>query len=171
MERGIRLPTKLPYKAVEVRQQKQKQLFIKQMEGIPVIAIACQRIDISRSTYYRWIQEDFEFDNLVKEARVKGVDHVNDAAESGLISLIHEKHPTSIYYWLNNHHVDYNGNSQYAKIVKPDEIKLSKEEEESIQVVLKEVKEYQSYRASRGATCSRGGIKSNDLGRFKDQDL
>lgn len=86
---------------------KNKADVIKYLETNPVVSVACQSGGISRATYYRWCKEYKEFKEKTNKAKKLGISFVSDLAESQLITLIKEKHPTAIFYWLNNHRQPY----------------------------------------------------------------
>lgn len=60
-----------------------KQKFLEAlMQGYGIIAVACEAVSISRSTYYRWYNSDPEFKEKVDEIAETQTDFV----ESKLIS-------------------------------------------------------------------------------------
>lgn len=66
--------------------------------------VACKKGGISRSTFYRWCNEDEEFKTGVENAKVDGVENINDMSETQLIALIREKKYQAIALWLKNNH-------------------------------------------------------------------
>lgn len=89
-----------------------KKKLLKELERVPIVELACQRVGISRSTFYRWLEADDEFSENVAASLEKGVDKVNDMAESKLITSIKEnKHP-AIVFWLRNNHPKYQPRSK-----------------------------------------------------------
>lgn len=84
-----------------------KDKVIELLNTTPIVQVACQKAGISRATYYRWRDKDSKFKEKSDLAVNNGIELINDVAESQLVTLIKEKHPTSIYYWLNNHHPVY----------------------------------------------------------------
>ena len=87
---------------VTEQQKEQKELLIKQLEKIPIVELAIKKSSISRSTYYRWMGEDTSFKRSVKEAHAKGLDYMNDVAESKLIQKVHNGDTAMVKYWLNH---------------------------------------------------------------------
>ena len=75
---------------------------VNMLERTPIAESACQKVGIHRSTYYRWLQSDPEFQRRVKEALEIGRDTVSDVAESQLISQIKDGHHGATKYWLSN---------------------------------------------------------------------
>lgn len=91
--------------AARIVQDKEKML--EQLKKTPIVQIACEKSDISRSTYYRWIAADPEFAKLSDEAIHEGNQKINDVAESQLILAIQERNMTAILFWLKHHHPAY----------------------------------------------------------------
>jgi len=124
-----------PYRAVAVRQDKQKGLVIEQLKKTPVVQIVCEKIGISRATFYRWKRDDLVFADAVEHALFMGVELVNDMAESQLLSAIRDQNMTAIIFWLKHRHrsygtrVDLNANLKIER-------KLSAEEQEAIKRAL-----------------------------------
>lgn len=88
-------------------QEKQKIAVLEQLKKTPIIKVACERAGVSRTSFYRWQEEDQEFSKAVDLSVVEGKLTLNDMSEFQLLSLVHEKHPSAIRYWLENHHPDY----------------------------------------------------------------
>ncbi len=84
-----------------------RSLIIKQLAKTPIVQIACEKVGIARSTYYRWRQADKEFAKKADQALQEGVELVNDMAESQLLSAIRDRNLTSIIFWLKHHHRAY----------------------------------------------------------------
>jgi hypothetical protein len=89
------------------RQSKQKTLVLDQLKKTPIIKVACERSGVPRATLYRWQQEDEEFRKAVDIAIIEGRLMINDMSEYQLLSLIQDRNPTIIRYWLEKHHPDY----------------------------------------------------------------
>lgn len=89
------------------RQAKNKDKLLEQLAKTPIVQIACEKTGVSRATYYRWRQEDEEFAKSADKAISYGNALMNDMAESQLLSLIKDKHPTAIIFWLKHHHPAY----------------------------------------------------------------
>src|SRR3989339_853814 len=85
----------------------QKASLVEQLKKTPIIQIACEKIGISRATYYRWRIADKSFKAKTDEALVAGSALINDMAESQLISAIRDQNMTAIIFWLKHHHRDY----------------------------------------------------------------
>jgi len=73
-----------------------KENFIKALKAnLGNIAESCKSINISRQTYYRWI-EDKQFLQSCKDAE----ESLLDFAESQLQELIKDKNPIAIFFYL-----------------------------------------------------------------------
>lgn len=94
-------------KTIEKKQIKNKEFLLGQLQKIPIVHLACEKVNISRATYYRWKKEDAIFSQNADNAIAEGCKLINDMAESQLISLIKDKHPTGIIFWLKHHHPTY----------------------------------------------------------------
>ncbi len=92
---------------IQLRQIKEKKTIIEQLRKTPIIQIACERASVSRATFYRWRDQDKEFEKSVKEALAEGEIFINELSESQLISLIKEKNWPAISFWLRNHDPKY----------------------------------------------------------------
>jgi hypothetical protein len=81
--------------------------FLEQLERVPNVSLACEKVGLSRNTIYRWRGEDPDFAARMDEALVSGTESVNDLAESKLISHINNGHMRAIQYWLDNNKKKY----------------------------------------------------------------
>ena len=87
---------------------KDKTLFLEQIEKIPIIQVVCEKTNISRATYYRWIKINPKFKKQVNKATNNGISLMNDIAESKLLSAVKDGNMTAIIFWLKN------SNSRYS---------------------------------------------------------
>ena len=79
------------------RTERKKKKFLEALrEGRGIITYACQKIGISRKTYYDWYQNDIEFKMLADEVNNTTIDVV----ESKLLSAINEGNLTAIIFYL-----------------------------------------------------------------------
>jgi hypothetical protein len=81
--------------------------FIEQLERVPNVSLACEKVGIARNTVYRWCIEDPDFKARMDVALESGVHSVNDLAESKLISHINNGNLRAIQYWLDNNKKNY----------------------------------------------------------------
>ncbi len=91
--------------AVDLKIKKQKEVLLEHLRTVPIVEVACKKGGISRATFYRWCNEDEDFKANVDNAKVDGVENINDMSEAHLIALIREKKYQAIALWLKkNHH-------------------------------------------------------------------
>jgi len=88
-------------------QDNMKALIVDQLSKTPIIQAVCEKINIGRSTFYRWKAEDVEFSKAVDEALAEGTAFVSDVAESRLIEAIRDKNLRAIFFWLKSHSSRY----------------------------------------------------------------
>lgn len=81
--------------------------FIEQLERVPNVSLACEKVGLSRNTVYRWCYEDLDFKARMDTALQSGVHSISDLAESKLISHINNGNFRAIQYWLDNHKKEY----------------------------------------------------------------
>lgn len=89
------------------RRDGKKTKLLKQLEDNPLVTLACNRVGVSRATYYRWRDEDPVFRGDSTKAIEKGVGKINDFAESKLIENIKANNQQAIAYWLRFNHRAY----------------------------------------------------------------
>jgi len=87
----------------QTTQDKMKALIVDQLSKTPIIQAVCEKLNIGRSTFYRWKAEDAEFSKAVDEALEEGTAFVSDVAESRLIEAIRDKNLRAIFFWLKSH--------------------------------------------------------------------
>lgn len=99
--------------------------FLEELERTPIISIACEKSNISRNTFYRWMKEDREFSLLADEALKRGIDLVNDVAESNVLNGIKNQDRKWTEFWLRHRHITYKRTLYYFKEDKElDDIKI-----------------------------------------------
>lgn len=104
---------------------------ISELQSTPIVEIACRKTGITRQTFYRWIEKDFELKARVEEAIEKGSSLINDMAESTLIQNIKDNELTAVIFWLKNRHEKFRTKVQLSGKIK-NEIELSDEEKEEL---------------------------------------
>jgi len=107
-----------------------KKILIEQIKKTPVIQVACEKVGVSRATYYRWKKNDPKFAEKADIALNEGSQIINDMAESQLISAIKEGNLTGIIFWLKNHHKTYSPKLEVTN--KNPELPLTDEQKELI---------------------------------------
>lgn len=104
---------------------------------MPIVRAACEKVGVSRATYYRWIRDDQEFREAAETALQGGKDEVNDVAEAQLIKAIQVGNMTGIIYWLKNHHIDYNSKLAQRHLLQRKGVALNEKETEILKKALK----------------------------------
>ena len=89
---------------IELKMEKQKELLLEHLRTIPIVEIACKKGGISRATFYRWCEDDESFKTEVENAKVDGIENINDMSEAQLVGLIREKKYSAIQLWLRHNH-------------------------------------------------------------------
>lgn len=108
--------------SVAARQERQKNSVLEQLKKTPVVEIACKKVGIGRSTYYRWRKEDASFLEATHNALETGCSLINDMAESQLIKAIQDGNMTGIIFWLKNHHYQYTNKLEVTAKVTESEV-------------------------------------------------
>lgn len=123
--------------ASEHKQAKQKEMILDQLRKTPVIQIVCEKLGISRSTYYRWRQEDKQFAKDCDSALEDGCLLVNDLAESQLMGAIRDQNITAIIFWLRSHHDKYKNKVEVSASIKNVSEQLTPEQQAVVEQALK----------------------------------
>ncbi len=89
------------------KKDKKVQAFLEQLNTVPNISVACEKVGLARNTIYRWCKEDKEFQESVNLALSCGVESIIDLAESKLVSHINNGSLRAIQYYLDNHKKEY----------------------------------------------------------------
>ena len=84
--------------------EKQKQLLLEQLRIVPIVELAVKRTGISRATFYRWCSEDEAFKTDTENAKVDGIENINDMSEAQLIGMMKEKKYQATALWLKHNH-------------------------------------------------------------------
>jgi hypothetical protein len=90
-----------------MKRKNKEESFLNQLEKVPNISLACEKLGISRNTVYRWRNDDPEFNKKVNSALESGILGISDLAESKLIGLINQGSLRAIMYWLENNSSRY----------------------------------------------------------------
>lgn len=123
-------------KTIEKRQTKEKELLLTQLRKVPIIETACQMINVSRATFYRWRDRDEKFRAAADKALAEGASLVSDVAESQLLTLIKDGNLGAIVFWLRNHHPAYTNKLEVTAQLKNIDEKLTPEQESLINKAL-----------------------------------
>ena len=87
--------------------ENQKKALVAQLRRTPIVQLACERVSVGRSTYYKWRVHDQIFARAADKAQEAGKFFVNDLAESKLMRLIQDDNLTAIIFWLKHNHPKY----------------------------------------------------------------
>ena len=88
----------------KIKNNKIKELILEQLRKLPIIEAACQKLEISRMTFYRLKKSDQKLVKEVEEAMQEGYLLINDLAENQLIGEVKERNLQAVVYWLRSHH-------------------------------------------------------------------
>ncbi|MCC7356750.1 MAG: hypothetical protein IT410_04045 [Candidatus Doudnabacteria bacterium] len=80
----------------------QKLQLVEVLLKMPVVQVAVKKVGIARSTYYRWCEEDAEFDRVATEAVREGSMVINELAQSKLIEEMSKGNMTAAIFWLKS---------------------------------------------------------------------
>jgi len=116
--------------------KKLKQLAIEQLGKTPIVQVACEKIGLPRSTFYKWKAKDEKFSDAVDKAIFDGRNLINDFAEAQLVNAIKDGNMTGIIYWLNHNHKNYGNKLEISGRLKTDNGQLTPEQEASIKQAL-----------------------------------
>lgn len=111
-----------------MKKNKKKNDFLNELRKVPIILVACEKVGLSRTSVYRWRDDDPEFKKEMEEAMAEGEAFVNDMSESQVMTLIKEKNWSAISFWLRHHHPTYRNRIE-IETIKPQE-ELTPEQEE-----------------------------------------
>ena len=89
------------------KNDKAKEALLEQLRKTPILQIACEKLDINRTTLYRWRAADKAFATAIDDALLEGRLLVNDLAESQLIGAVKDRNITAILAWLKHNHPSY----------------------------------------------------------------
>lgn len=123
--------------ASDLKQARQKELIIEQLRKTPVVQIVMEKLSISRSSYYRWRQEDPEFAKACDEALEEGCGLVNDLAESQLMAAIRDGNLTGVIFWLRSHHDKYKNKVEVNASIKNVSEQLTPEQQAIVEQALR----------------------------------
>lgn len=124
-------------KTIALRQGREKQAVIEQLKKIPIVQHACEKVSVSRATYYNWKRDDEEFAKQADEAISDGTGFVNDMAESQLLSAIKDGNLGAITYWLKHRHTAYSNKVELTANIKQQTTTLNPAQEAAVEEALR----------------------------------
>ncbi len=92
---------------IEHRQSTMRQAILEQLERTPIIELACDKVGVSRTTFYRWIHSNKVFAAAVEKSMTTGREFINDLAESQVLTLIKQGEIKAIRLWLQHNSARY----------------------------------------------------------------
>jgi len=113
-----------------------KKLLLEQLKKMPVVELSCQRVNIGRTTYYRW-RKNQKFAKEANAAIAEGEAFITDISEGQLISLIRDRNFQALNLWLKNHHKKYGDKVEVTGHLNMKEEPLTPEQEELVENALK----------------------------------
>lgn len=101
------------------RTQKTVEKLLTELERTGIPLTACSKVGVSRSTYYRWRQENITFKLMTDEAIRIGRENITDLAESKLVKNISDGNQRAIEFQLRHNDPRYKYFSQleFAKML------------------------------------------------------
>jgi len=79
-----------------VKTSRKAQFLIELKNSYGIVSTACSKVGISRYCFYDWCKKDVEFKKKVEEIN----ESIVDVVEAYLLSLIKDKNPTAIIFYL-----------------------------------------------------------------------
>lgn len=90
-----------------IKTENLKRALLAQLRKTPIVQLACERVSVGRSTYYRWRADDRVFARAADRAIEGGRFFLNDAIESRLIRMAQDNNLGAIIFWLRHNHPKY----------------------------------------------------------------
>lgn len=115
-----------------MKSNNQKKVLLENLRKLPIVAVACERAHVARSTFYRWKIESKEFFKAVDEAMAEGETFVTEISENQLVALIKDKNFSAIHLWLKSHHPKYNNKIEVGGKLTVEHEPLKTEQKELI---------------------------------------
>jgi hypothetical protein len=122
-----------------------KEKFLDELRRIPIVQVACEKLEVSRNSVYRWKKTDEEFSKEMDQALADGEAYINDMTESQLLSLIRDKSWPAMSFWLRHRNPKFRDRVEVTTKVENDG-KLSAEQEATVREALKLVSLGSSYK-------------------------
>lgn len=91
-----------------------KKHFLEQLKKTPVIQLVCGKLNVSRASFYRWREQDPEFDKESEAALIEGRAVMSDVAETQLLNAINNQSLPAILFYLKSHSAIYSPKLQLS---------------------------------------------------------
>jgi len=118
-----------------MKTDKLRDLLIIALKELPIVQIACKKVGIGRTTYYRWRKNE-EFAAAADAALAEGEALITDMSESQLISLIRNGNFQAVQLWLKTHHPKYGNKVEVTGNLNIKDEPLTPEQEELVKKAL-----------------------------------
>ncbi|MES2930775.1 MAG: hypothetical protein V4665_03250 [Patescibacteria group bacterium] len=100
-----------------MKKERIHEALIEQLRKVPILQVACEKLNVSRNTVYTWRKQDKEFRIAMDKAFAEGDALVNDMAESQMISLMRKGSYPANAFWLRARHPKFKkDNSVHIKV-------------------------------------------------------
>lgn len=119
-----------------MKKNKVKDAFLGELRKVPIIAVACEKVGISRNSAYKWRNTDERFRKEMEEALAEGESLVNDLGESQLLTLIREKNWSAISFWLRHRNPKFRDRVEVNAHINQSPEKLTPEQESVVRKAL-----------------------------------
>ena len=119
------------------KKNKIKDAFLAELRKVPIIIVACEKVNVSRNSVYKWRNEDEAFRVEMETALADGEALVNDMSESQLLSLIQDKSWPAISFWLRHRNPKFRERIEINANIKQVIEKLTPEQEESFREAMR----------------------------------
>lgn len=90
-----------------MKKEKYEKAILEELNKFPNITSACNKVGLSRQSFYRWTGFDPKFKAKVEKALLSGVNSINDLAESKLVGQIKRDDLKAIRFWLSHNKSNY----------------------------------------------------------------
>ena len=118
-----------------MKKDRVKKAFLEQLRKIPIIAVSCEKIGVSRNSVYKWRNKDPSFKEEMDTALLEGEALINDMSESQLLSLIQEKNWSAISFWLRHRNPKFRERVEVTATVQSAQEELNPEQEENLLIL------------------------------------
>ena len=118
-----------------MKKDKVRDTFLEHLRKVPIVQVACEKVNVSRTSVYRWREADPDFAKAMDEALEEGEGLVNDMSESQLLTLIREKNFAAISFWLRHRNRKFRERLDVTAHIEKDE-RLTPEQEELVRKAL-----------------------------------
>lgn len=122
-----------------------KQRLIEELGKTPIAQVACQKVGVGRTTYYRFRKEDKKFAELADLALQEGRTIVNELGETQTISLMKERDMQAIRFWLTHNDPRYANKLEITGNINHSSVELTPEQKKTLRRALRLALPQQNY--------------------------